>query len=82
MVNTFKKKSLNRILQEIYAKKKIASGKIAEFIAQYKSSKNFINYINLDYVNDIYIYDKFPKNEKTIKPINSCFTSSLVYCPD
>lgn len=67
MKNTFKKKSLNRILQEIYAQKKIASGKIAEFGAQYQSSKNFINYINLNYESDIYFYDKFPKNEKTIK---------------
>ena len=40
MINTFKKKSLNRILQEIYAKKKIVSGFVVEFGAESESTKN------------------------------------------
>ena len=45
MINTFKKKSLNRILQEIYAKKQIASGFVVEFGAESGSTKNFTNFI-------------------------------------
>ena len=46
MINTFKKKSLNRILQEIYAKKQIASGFVVEFGAESGSTKNFTNFIH------------------------------------
>ncbi len=67
MVNTFKKKSLNRILQEIYAKKIPASGKIVEFGAERGSSKNFVNFVILKDVSEILFSDKFPKQDKTIK---------------
>ena len=67
MVNTFKKKSLNRILQEIYAKKIRASGKIVEFGAESGSSKNFVNFVILKDVSEILFTDKFPKQNKTIK---------------
>lgn len=67
MINTFKKKSLNRILQEIYAKNKNASGKIAEFGAQHKSTKNFVNFINIKSASEVLFCDKFPKDSETSK---------------
>ena len=47
MKNTFKKKNLNRILQEIYVKEKTADGKIIEFGAELGFFKNFINQITI-----------------------------------
>ena len=47
MKNTFKKKSLNRILQEIYLKEKTADGKIIEFGSELGFFKNFINQITI-----------------------------------
>ena len=67
MLQTFKKKSLNRILQELYAKQKSAAGNIAEFGAEFSSSKNFVNFIELKNPNNVLFYDKFPKHNQTIK---------------
>ena len=65
MINTFKKKSLNRILQEIYAKKKIVSGFVVEFGAESGSPKNFTNFIQFKDVLKITYCDKFPKHNET-----------------
>jgi len=46
MINTFKKKSLNRIFQEIQSKNETAFGKVVEFGVSKNSSKNFTNFIN------------------------------------
>lgn len=67
MKSTFKKKSLNRILQEIYIQKKIAIGEIIEFGAEKGSSKNFINFIQQKGLLNITFADKFPKNNQTRK---------------
>jgi len=67
MVNTFKKKSLNRILQEIYAKDKLVGGYVIEFGAEAGSSKNFTNFIKPKNIKKILYCDKFPKNNETIK---------------
>jgi SAM-dependent methyltransferase len=67
MVNTFKKKSLNRILQEIYAKEKFVSGLVIEFGAEAGSSKNFTNFVKSKDIKKILYCDKFPKNNETIK---------------
>ena len=67
MVNTFKKKSLNRILQEIYAKEKSVSGSVIEFGAEAGSSKNFTNFVKLKDIKKILYCDKFPKNKETIE---------------
>ena len=67
MVNTFKKKSLNRILQEIYVGKTQVSGKIVEFGAEDGSLKNFTNLVTLNDKSEILFSDKFPKHHKTIK---------------
>ncbi len=67
MKNTFKKKSLNRILQEIYIQKKTASGDIVEFGAEPNSKKNFIKYIQKQNFKNIIYSDKFPKNNETRK---------------
>ncbi|WP_415295268.1 methyltransferase domain-containing protein [Candidatus Pelagibacter sp. Uisw_113] len=65
MINTFKKKSLNRILQEIYAKKQIASGFVVEFGAESGSTKNFTNFIQFKDVLKTTYCDKFPKHNET-----------------
>ena len=65
MINTFKKKSLNRILQEIYTKKKIVSGFVVEFGAESGSPKNFTNFIQFKDVLKITYCDKFPKYNET-----------------
>ena len=65
MKSTFRRKSLNRILQEIYVQKKIANGNVIEFGAEKGSSKNFINHIKKkDLINIIYS-DKYPKDNQT-----------------
>lgn len=65
MINTFKKKSLNRILQEIYAKKQIVSGFVVEFGAESGSTKNFTNFIQFKDVLKTTYCDKFPKHNET-----------------
>jgi SAM-dependent methyltransferase len=65
MKSTFKKKSLNRILQEIYVQKKIANGIVIEFGSQFNSSKNFTNFIQYKNLKKIIHSDKFPKNNNT-----------------
>ena len=67
MINTYKKKSLNRILQEIYAMEKLISGSVAEFGAEAGSSKNFTNFVKLKNVNKFIYCDKFPKKNETIE---------------
>ncbi len=67
MVNTFKKKSLNRILQEIYVGNINVSGKIVEFGAEDGSLKNFTNFVSLNDKSEILFSDKFPKHHNTIK---------------
>jgi ubiquinone/menaquinone biosynthesis C-methylase UbiE len=66
MINTFKKKSLNRILQEIYAKKQIASGFVVEFGAESGSTKNFTNFVNIIDKKNIVYADKIIKEDKEI----------------
>jgi len=67
MKNTFKKKSLNRILQEIQTKNEIAYGKVVEFGGSKNSSKNFTNFINLKKNDQIIYSDKFPKHDSIRK---------------
>ena len=67
MKNTFKKKSLNRILQEIQTKNEIAYGKVVEFGGSKNSSKNFTNFINLKENDQIIYSDKFPKQDSIRK---------------
>ena len=67
MKNTFKKKSLNRILQEVYSMEKTVDGSIIEFGAEAGSSKNFTNFVKLKDVKKIIYCDKFPKNKETIE---------------
>jgi SAM-dependent methyltransferase len=67
MKNTFKKKSLNRILQEVYSMEKTVDGSIIEFGAEAGSSKNFTNFVKLKDVKKIIYCDKFPKNNETIE---------------
>ena len=67
MKNTFKKKSLNRILQEVYSMEKTVAGSIIEFGAEAGSSKNFTNFVKLKDVKKIIYCDKFPKNKETIE---------------
>ena len=65
MKRTFKNKSLNRILQEIYIQKKIAVGDVIEFGAEKGSSKNFMNHIKQKDLINITYSDKFPKYSQT-----------------
>lgn len=67
MTNTFKKKSLNRILQEIYSMEKTVDGFIVEFGAEARSSKNFTNFVKLQDVKKFIYCDKIPKNNETIE---------------
>lgn len=67
MKNTFKKKSLNRILQEIQTKNEIAYGTVVEFGGSKNSSKNFTNFINLEKNEQIIYSDKFPKQDSIRK---------------
>ena len=67
MISTFKQKSMNRILQEIFAKEIEIYGSVAEFGSYNSSSKSFINFLKKNKISDISFYDKFPKDEKTIK---------------
>lgn len=65
---TFQKVSLNRILQQIYAKKMNAENRIIEFGAYENSKKNFVNFINIkDKKNIIYADKKSSNNNKNFK---------------
>lgn len=67
MKNTLIKKSLNRILQEIYIKDKIAQGVTVEFGAEPSSKKNFVNFIKKEHSINVLFSDKYPKNKNTLK---------------
>lgn len=67
MKNTLIKKSLNRILQEIYIKNKVSNGFTVEFGAERNSKKNFINLIKKENPIQISFLDKYPKNIDTIE---------------
>ena len=69
MKNTFKKKSLNRILQEVYSMEKTVDGSIIEFGAEAGSSKNFTNFVKLKDVKKLYIVINFQKTMKLLKRI-------------
>ena len=62
---TFLRISLNRIFQQIYTKKQVASGFVVEFGAESGSAKNFTNFIQLKDVLKIIYCDKFPKHNET-----------------
>ncbi len=65
---TFQKVSLNRILQQIYAKKMYAENRIIEFGAYENSKKNFTNIINIkDKKNIIYADKEQHANDKAFK---------------
>ena len=65
---TFQKVSLNRILQQIYAKKIYAENRIIEFGAYENSKKNFTNIINIkDKKNIIYADKAHHDKDKTFK---------------
>ena len=65
---TFQKVSLNRILQQIYAKKTYAENRIIEFGAYENSKKNFTNIINIkDKKNIIYADKAHNDKDKTFK---------------
>ncbi len=66
MKETFFKKSLNRIFQEIYSKKQKLEGKILEFGAIEGSSKNFTNYLNLNDSSQIIYADKITNDTKKV----------------
>lgn len=55
---TFQKVSLNRIFQQIFAKKIHADNRIIEFGAYEDSKKNFTNFINIQNKKDIIYADK------------------------
>ena len=64
MINTFKKKSLNRIFQEIFAKRFFIGGKIIEFGASKESKKNFTNFVNISEKSSLVFCDKQSNDEK------------------
>ena len=65
---TFQKVSLNRILQQIYAKKIYAENRIIEFGAYENSKKNIKNIINIkDKKNIIYADKAHNDKDKTFK---------------
>ena len=64
MLNTFKKKSLNRIFQEIFAKRFFIGGKIAEFGASKESKKNFTNFVNISEKSSLVFCDKQSNDEE------------------
>lgn len=70
MKHTFLKTSLNRIFQQIYAKKINAEGKIVEFGAFEGSSKNFTNFMNIKNKENIIYADKIIKKNKSIVSVD------------
>ena len=63
MLNTFKNKSLNRILQELYVSEKVCEGTVVEFGARKNSLKNFTNFIKIKNSDKIIFADKINNNE-------------------
>ena len=66
MKSTFLKKSLNRILQEIYAKGQVAKGYIVEFGAKENSKKNFVNFFKIDEMKTISFADKILEEKNVV----------------
>tara|TARA_B100001093_G_scaffold411121_1_gene400583 strand:- start:60 stop:716 length:657 start_codon:yes stop_codon:yes gene_type:complete len=67
MKETFFKKSLNRIFQELYSKEQNLEGKVLEFGATEGSSKNFTNFLNLNDTSQIIYADKITNNNKKVQ---------------
>lgn len=66
MKETFFKKSLNRIFQEIYSKQQTLKGKILEFGATEGSSKNFTKFLKINEPSEIIYADKLINNNEKI----------------
>ena len=66
MKETFFKKSLNRIFQEIYSKQQTLKGKILEFGATEGSSKNFTKFLKINEPSEIIYADKLTNNNEKI----------------
>ena len=64
MKETFFKKSLNRIFQELYSKNHKIHGKILEFGTNKNSSKKFINHLNIKGGSEIFYADKISIDDK------------------
>lgn len=66
MLHTFRNKSLNRILQELYISKKECEGIVVEFGAKKNSKKNFTNFIQIKNKKNIIFADKANNNNDSL----------------
>ena len=77
MKETFFKKSLNRIFQELYSKNHKINGKILEFGTNKNSSKKFINHLNIKDGSEIFYADKISIDDKKFLNDKNFFVEDL-----
>jgi len=77
MKETFFKKSLNRIFQELYSKNHKIHGKILEFGTNKNSSKKFINHLNIIDGSEIFYADKISIDDEKFLNDKNFFVEDL-----